>query len=206
MRTLSSGTAQENAYAEYANMMKTLANQARKEAMGIKPPSKSPAAAKTYADEVQSLKIKLDTAARNAPKERRAQALANSTVRAKVQDNPDLSDKANKKELAKVKRLALEDARASVGANGGKSKIEITDKEWEAIQAGAVSSTTLSSILRYADSAAIRQRALPKTTASLSSAKITKLNAMKASGNYTIAQIAESLGVSTSTVSRYLNS
>lgn len=205
VHTISSGTRQEEAYADYANKMKALANQARKDYMSVMEPKRNPSAAKAYANEVKSLGDKLDTAARNAPKERRAQAIANSVVKAKIQDNPELADKANKKDLAKVKRLAIEDARASVGASGSKTRIQITDKEWEAIQAGAVSKTTLTEILRYSDPDDIKQKAMPRTTTTLSPAKANKLKQMKASG-YTIAQIAESIGVSTSTVSKYLNS
>lgn len=204
IRTLSSGTPQEDAYADYANKMKALANQARKEYASIKTVPKSSSAAKTYATEVKSLDDKLDTAARNAPRERRAQALANSVVKAKIQANPELSDRENRKELRKIKRYAIEEARSSVGASGRDTRIEITDREWEAIQAGAISSTKLSQILRYSDPDKIKERALPKTTTQLSSAQTTKMKAMKVSG-YTIAEIAESLGVSTSTVSKYLN-
>lgn len=204
IRTLSSGTPQEDAYADYANKMKALANQARKEYASIKTVPKSSSAAKTYATEVKSLDDKLDTAARNAPRERRAQALANSVVKAKIQANPELSDRENRKELQKIERYAIEEARSSVGASGRDTRIEITDREWEAIQAGAISSTKLSQILRYSDPDKIKERALPKTTTQLSSAQSTKMKAMKASG-YTIAEIAESLGVSTSTVSKYLN-
>lgn len=204
IRSLSSGTPQEDAYADYANKMKALANQARKEYASIKTVPKSSSAAKTYATEVKSLDDKLDTAARNAPRERRAQALANSVVKAKIQANPELSDRENRKELQKIKRYAIEEARSSVGASGRDTRIEITDREWEAIQAGAISSTKLSQILRYSDPDKIKERALPKTTTQLSSAQTTKMKAMKVSG-YTIAEIAESLGVSTSTVSKYLN-
>ena len=204
IRKLSSGTPQEDAYADYANKMKALANKARKEYASIKTVPKSSSAARTYATEVTSLESKLDTAAKNAPRERRAQALANSVVKAKIQANPELSDRENKKELQKIKRYAIEEARASVGASGRETRIEITDKEWEAIQAGAISSTKLSQILRYSDPDKIKQRALPKTTTQLSTAQSTKMKAMKASG-YTIAEIAERLGVSTSTVSKYLN-
>ena len=205
IRSLSSGTLQENAYADYANKMKALANKARKEWASTKGLEKSSSAAKTYAKEVSSLNVKLNTAAKNAPRERRAQVIANSVVKAKVQANPELGDKANKKELAKIQRYAIEDARASVGASGKQTRIAITDKEWEAIQAGAISNSKLTQILRYTDPDAIRQRALPKSTTQLSSAKVNRLKAMRNSG-YTIAEMAEALGVSTSTVSKYLNS
>lgn len=204
IRTLSSGTPQEDAYADYANKMKALANRARKEAINMEGIKRSSAAAKTYETQVKSLDAKLNVAAKNAPRERRAQALANSTVRAKVQANPELSSPDNKKELAKIKKYAIEDARIAVGASGKNTRIDITDKEWEAIQSGAISNTKLTQILRYTDPDAVKQRALPRTTTTLSTAKVNKIESMKLSG-YTIAEIAERLGVSTSTVSKYLN-
>lgn len=71
---------------------------------------------------------KLNIAEKNAPKERRAQALANSIIKTKQQEY-DITDK---KELTKIKQMALNDARISVGASGKDSRITITDKEWEA--------------------------------------------------------------------------
>lgn len=201
VRTLSSGTRQEDAYADYANKMKSLANQARKEYLNTGRLEYSSSAAKTYKEEVATLDSKLSLAQRNAPRERQAQAIANSTVKAKVQSNPGM----DKKEVQKLKQAALYDARVAVGADGKGTRINLTDKEWEAIQAGAISDTKLSSILRYADSDVVRQRAMPKTTTQLSTAKQNKIRTMNNSG-YTIAEIAKQLGVSTSVVSKYLNS
>lgn len=197
--TLSSGTKQEEAYADYANKMKALANQARKEYTSTGRLQYSPSAARTYKEEVTALDSKLSIAQANAPRERQAQAIANSVVNAKVQSNPGMSSK----EIAKIRDAALYDARASVSASGKQTRIQITDREWEAIQAGAISDTKLSSILRYADPDAIKQRVAPRTTTQLSEAKVNKITAMNASG-YTIAEIADSLGVSTSTVSQYI--
>ena len=56
-RTLSSGTIQENLYADFSNKLKAMANQARKEAVNMKGLEYSPSAAKTYAPEVASLKV-----------------------------------------------------------------------------------------------------------------------------------------------------
>ena len=86
-RTLSSGTPQENAYADYANKMKALANAARKESVNTGRLKYDPNAKEVFSTEVDSLKSKLNIAAKNAPRERRAQALANSVVKAKQQDN-----------------------------------------------------------------------------------------------------------------------
>lgn len=201
LRTLSSGTPQEELYANYGNKLKDLANRARKAILDTPRLEYSPSARKTYATEVSSLMGKLNTAALNAPRERRAQTLANSIIKAKIQSNPELAEKSNKKELRKVQNAAIDDARASVGAKT--QRIKVTQKEWEAIQAGAVSDNTLTKILRYIDEDQLKTLALPKTTTTLSEAKVAKLKAMRSSG-YTVAEIADSLGVSTSTVSKYL--
>ena len=179
--------------------MKSLANQARKEYLTAGKTQYSSSAAKTYQDEVSTLDAKLHLAQMNAPRERQAQAIANSVVKAKLQDNPGMS----KDELNKIKRAAIADARAAVGASGRETRINLTDKEWEAIQAGAISDTKLTNILRYADPDRVRELAMPRTTTQLSQAKQSKIASMNASG-YTIAEIAESLGVSTSVVSGYL--
>lgn len=200
VRTLSSGTAQENAYADYSNKMKALANEARKSYVSTGRLKKNTSAADTYREEVDSLEGKLDKAARNAPRERQAQAIANSVVKAKKESNPDMDSK----EIKKASQQALEAARAQVGASGRANRIDITPKEWEAIQAGAISDAKLTQILRYADSAKVREYATPKTYNTLSSAKLSRAKAMKASG-YTIQEIADALGVSRSTVTKQLN-
>ena len=204
MRKLSSGTPQENAYADYGNTMKALANKARKEAANTPNLKYSSTANKTYKTEVDELLSALDKAERNAPKERRAQAIANSVVKAKIQDNPELSDPGNKKMLEKIRSAAIDDARVSVGASGRDTRIHITDKQWQAIQAGAITDSRLKSILKYTDDEELKKLAMPKKTLALSTAQQTKMRRMKTSG-YTIAEIAESLGVSTSTVSKYIN-
>ena len=127
--------------------------------------------------------------------------MANSIVKAKVQANPDM----DKKVIKKARHIALNNARASVGAKGKETKIDITDREWEAIQAGAITDSKLTKILRYTDEKVIRQKAMPKATNTLSTAQVNKIKAMKASG-HTNAEIAEALGKSTTTVSKYLNS
>lgn len=200
LNTLSSGTTAEKYYADYGNKMKALANTARKAYVSTGRLEYNPTAAKTYKTEVSRLNAALNTAAKNAPKERRAQAIANSQVKAKMQDNPDM----DKKEVQKLRNFAINNARASVGASGKGTRINISDKEWEAIQAGAISDSKLTQILRYADPDRVKQLSTPKTSIQLSTAKINKVKAMVASG-YTTAEIAEAVGVSRSTVSQYVN-
>lgn len=197
-RTLSSGTPQEEAYADYANNMKSLANRARREMMNTGKIAYSASAKRTYQAEVDSLEAKLNVALKNAPRERQAQILANAAVKAKKQENPDMT----KGEIKKANQQALTAARNSVGAK--REPILITDREWEAIQAGAISENRLTQIINNVDTDKLRQRATPRETTTLSSAKVNKIASMNASG-YTTAEIAEALGVSASTVSKYLN-
>ena len=199
LRILSSGTPAEEAYAEYGNKLKALANRVRKEYTSIGTTKRSASAAETYSSEVESLKSKLRIAQMNAPKERQAQAIANSVVNAKKQDNPDMDDK----EIKKISQSAIEAARAQVGATGKGTKVEVTQSEWNAIQAHAISDNMLSQILRYADMDKIRDYATPKTRTAIEGAKLAKAKAMKASG-YTLSEIADALGVSTSTISKAL--
>lgn len=196
--TLSSGTAQETLYAEYANSMKRMANEARKEIFKSGKLAYSPSAKKTYANEVASLDSKLNLALMNAPRERKAQILANTIVNAKKQDNPDLS----KGELKKIKQQALTSSRLKVGAK--RTQIVITDREWDAIQAGAISENKLVKIINHSDNESLRQRATPRAAKNtINSAKLARMKAMAASG-YTTAEIADALGVSPSTVSTKL--
>lgn len=199
---ISSGHPIENVYADYANKVKALANQARKESVNTGLLKSSPSARIAYKAEVDRLNAALNIAARNAPKERRAQVLAKSEIDAKMQDNPEL--KKDKKELKKMRQIAITKARTAVGADGKGSRITISDREWEAIQAGAISDSKLTQILRYADQDALKQRATPKATTTMSAARISKMKAYAASG-YTYAEIAKALGCSPSTVSKYLN-
>jgi hypothetical protein len=194
------GTKMEYAYADYANKLKALANRARKEALAVKHEPADPNAKKVYYKEVESLDSKLRAALMNSPKERQAQILANVIFKAKKIANPDIAD--NKDQLKKAKNQSLAVARAQVGANKKTVEVEITPKEWEAIQNRAVSTTKLRSILDNTNMDKVREYASPKTNA-LSSAKINIIQAMKNSG-YTNAEIAARVGVSSSTVQKYL--
>ena len=200
VRKLSSGTLQEEAYAEHANRMKALANQARLEYKATPTLKRSASAAKAFEPEVTRLMSALRVAQLNAPREREAQRIANARVKAKVQDN-NITDKD---EISKIRRAAINDARVATGASGKRTRITISDGEWTAIQAGAISDTTLSEILRYAEPKTVRERATPRATTQLSQARVNRIKALANSG-HTNAEIAEALGISSSAVSKYLN-
>lgn len=196
-RVLSKGTVQEEAYAEYAASLKNMANSARLEYIHTHEFKRDPGAAKVYAAEVEQLKKDLTKAKMNAPKERQAQRIANAAIKTKTEANPDM----DKEEQKKLKSMELAKARAIVGAE--RYEVPISDKQWEAIQAHAVSASALSDILKYADADRVRDLATPKARITLTPYMRSRLHAM-ANNGLTTSQIAEALGISTSTVSSEL--
>lgn len=183
----------ENVYADHANKMKSLANQARKEYLATKSTPYSESARKVYAKEVSDLNAKLRIAQMNAPRERQAQLLANTMISARKQANPDM----DRDDLKKEKALALTDARERVGAK--KDVIKFTQSEWDAIQAGAITNNKLAAILQNADMDQVRQLATPRERPVMSDAKIRRAEAMLANG-YPQSEIADMLGVPSSTL------
>lgn len=192
-------TQQEEAYANYANKMKALANKARKTYVNDRHTDPvDPVAKETYATEVASLKAKLNNALKNAPRERKAQIIASDRVNKYRTQDMDRDD------LKKLKEQSMVIARQEAGANKKDVSIQITDKEWEAIQAHAVSGTVLRQILNNTDMDAVKKRATPKNADILvTPAKETKMRTMAASG-YTLQEIAEATGFSPSTIAKYL--
>jgi DNA-binding CsgD family transcriptional regulator len=196
--SLSSGTPIERIYADHSNRLKALANESRKTAVNTKPIPYSPSAKKVYSREVADLSAKLDTARRNAPRERQAQALANAKVAQKKAANPSLEPS----DIKKLEAQALAESRVRVGAK--KQRIELTEREWDAIQAGAISPSRLRQILQNADIDDIRRLATPKQKVLMTGAKTARAQAMLAAG-YTQAEVADALGVSLTTLKTSLS-
>ena len=190
-------TPMERLYADYANFYKRKGEEARRAYLNAGKIQYSPSAKATYSKEVASLESKLNLAEANAPRERRAQMIATNIVNAKKQYNPDMT----KKDIKKANQMALTEARAIVGAK--RTAVEITPREWEAIQSGAISENKLLKILNHADIDKIQKLATPRTNNVLTSSKIAQIKALKNSG-YTNAEIAERLNISASTVSKHL--
>lgn len=201
---LSTGTPVEELYAGYATKMKNLAKKARMAIFGddgkkIKL-EYNPSASLAYKNEVRELEGALHNARLNAPKERKANLMAAAKVKAIEADNWDMSDEEKKK----ISTRELNKYRQQYGAH--RAKITISDKQWEAIQSGAVHDNVLKEILRYADVDQLRSRATPRSsTGEISEAKQRRIANMKAS-NYTNAEIAAALGISVSTVNKYSRS
>lgn len=194
--SLSSGTMMENIYAEHANKLKTLANQSRKESLAIKSIPYSSSSRLKYKTEVDSLNTKLTTALKNKPLERKAQLVADEKVKLIRQANPDL----DKDDLKKLKGRSLTQARVTTGAK--KQQIQITDKEWEAIQSGAISTNKLKQIINNSDLDELKKRAMPRESRGLTSAKKARAKSLLNLG-YSMEEVADALGVSVSTIANF---
>ena len=187
-------------YADYANSMKSLANQARLSMINTEGLKYNRQASEVYKNEVSSLNTKLNIALLNATREREAQRRANAEINAKKLANPNMK----KDDLKKISQKALSNSRSDVGSISRRDRnIEITDREWEAIQAGAISENKLIQILNNADSDKLRQRATPHASTELSTAKINRIKAL-AANDVSLGEIANKLDISTSVVSKYL--
>ena len=191
----------EKIYAIYANQMKALGDRARLESTKIKAEPVSSSAKEAYKSEIKSLDEKLNKALSNAPYERKAQMEANVVLKAKIDNNPDMTDP----EKRKKGQQALNAARSRVIPGGKKERITITDKEMEAINANAINSTKLKSILNNADLDSLKQLTAPKKHKGLTDSQLARAKAMLASGYYTQADVAEQFGISPTTLRRYLD-
>lgn len=192
----------EIAYADYANTLKSLALEARRTAVNTANLKRDPSAVKVYEKEVESLKEKLDKVAFNKPKERQAQALANKRLKAAIRDSSQEMTRDRKKRIANE---LLAGARLSLGAK--KPKIEITDREWLAIDSGAVSSNILSQIIANVSLDSIRNQYMPRETqrSRLSYSEEALIRSMAARPGVTQAEIADAMGFSVSTINAVLN-
>lgn len=197
--SLSSGTVQETIYADFANKLNHLGNEARKLVYFHDDFKYNPSAAKTYEAEVKSLKDKLYIAELNRPLERKAHMLAEKWVKIATENDPSMDKDA----IKKLRGRKLTEARTRIGAK--KTLVDITPKEWEAIQARAITRTTLVKILNNADLDKVKSYALPRSNHGLSDSKVARARTMMKRGA-TTAEAAEALGVSVSTLQKALYS
>ena len=103
--------------------------------------------------------------------------------------------------IKKLKNQCISEARRA--CNAKRYKVEITPKEWEAIENKAVSGTMIENLIEKSDKSTIMKYALPKADRSISSAKQARIRAMARQGESTN-DIAAELGISTATVQKYL--
>lgn len=184
----------EQLYAAYSNDMKALGNLARRELISTKLPRKNLDAARRYVKEVDELKAAIKLASMNAPRERQAQIIANAVIRAKTADGEVSSE-----DYKKISRQAIAAARLRTGASRKESLIELTDRQWEAIQAGALSASAMEAVVRYSDMEKLSERAMPKAIQAVSANVAMRAKAMARNGA-TTSEVADALGISTNTV------
>lgn len=184
----------ETAYADFANGLKSYAWDARATARQIKPSPISPSAKQVYAAESKSLDAKLNEVRLNAPKERQALYYGNAMYEAKIKENPNL----DKEHRDRLRAQCMDKGRALAGSK--RPSITFTDREWEAIQSGAISSTKQEELFRAADQDHLRKRATPRNQQTLSEADLRLIRIMKSNSKYTNADIAERVGCSVSLV------
>lgn len=173
----------ERYYADYAAQMKELARMARKEARAQVDVKRDPEMAKLYAPEVASLKAKVAEAVKNRPLERQAQLIAGIRMRLKLDANPWLW--SDKEHMKRERTRELDYARKQLGAKKlviGSEQNPLTDREWEAIQKGAVSTKLLKDVLNNADGGRIKELALPKTKTGVSKGLLARAKAMLRNG------------------------
>ena len=195
--TLSSGYLIETVYSEHANKLKALANKARAESRSTDYIPYSKEAHIKYKDQVDSLNSKLNIALKNRPLERKAQLVANAKVKNVYAANPDMDSD----DLKKLKGRCLTEARLQTGAS--KQQIKIEPKEWEAIQAGAISTNKLKSIVQNSDLDILKQLAMPREMRGVTPAQESRIKVLESRG-YTLAEIADAVGVSTGTITDVL--
>lgn len=186
----SSGTAREKQYVNFVKGLQSLKNESKKQISSIKNPTYNKVAKEVYEPEVKSLNKKLNTALLNAPRERQAQILTNALYYQNIQEGMDKDDRK------KLKSRSLAQARVTTGTK--RQIVDITDNEWEAIQAGAVSNTKVKQILDNADLDRVRALATPRPIA-MTSAKASRAQALLDRG-LTYAEVSQALGVSAATI------
>jgi transposase len=191
-------TKTEHHYADYINELKAFKNKVDSEMSGIKMPSRDPKAAKIYAEEVLSMKDKVNQVKINRIKERQAQRMAEVSSKAEIARRSE-DEVLKKDEISRIKQQALNKARSMVGAE--RTPVTITDDEWDAVQSNAVSGTLLKELVSFMDDSQLKSLATPRANKQMTEARKSKAKALLANG-YTIAQVAEALGVSSSTIGK----
>ena len=191
-------TKTEHHYADYINELKAFKNKVDSEMSGIKMPARDPKSAKIYAEEVLSMKDKVNQVKINRIKERQAQRMAEVSSKAEIARRSE-DEVLKKDEISRIKQQALNKARSMVGAE--RTPVTITDDEWDAVQSNAVSGTLLKELVSFMDDSQLKSLATPRANKQMTEARKSKAKALLANG-YTIAQVAEALGVSSSTIGK----
>lgn len=200
--TIGQGTQMEKIYADHIESLKELATIARKESANLNTKRISTREAREmYAVERASILAKWDAAMKRKPYQRQAERLANTQLQQKLNENPSIE--YDKEQLKKLKRVCEAEARMRVGLDIKDDKLTITPREWQAIQAGCISADKLRDLYKMGDPDEFRKLAMPKQGKSITPGTIAKIKA-RANMGYGISEIAAQLGVSESTIKKYI--
>lgn len=193
---INSGTPVEALYQNYIERLQTMKETARKTVSEIKTPERSDVARKVFKNEVASLGSKIKSIQSQAPLERKAQIEANRAYREYVHSNPDISTDRKKN----IRSEMINKARDQNGLPAYEKKIHITPDEWNAIQSNAISKTAMSTLMKKADMEELKEYAMPKKKSNISSGKLASIMRKLENGSATLAEIAESEGMSVNAI------
>ena len=204
LHDLSTGTPKEEAYANFGNKLKAMGNLARKLYLSTEDTPYSPEANAKYKKEWDQVTAQLQAINKAKPLERRAQRLAGAQIESiRRSSTTELSWKETKALYKKYGTRYLNEARTEVGKPRGKDlQIHLTDRQKEAIDAGAFRKTTVKQIFQHCDPKELREWAIPSSGVQLSASKQAHIKALSASG-YSPFEIANMLQISSSTVEKY---
>lgn len=190
----------ERLYADFANTMKSLANRSRFIAVNTENMKRNPDSVKMYSKEVAELNEKLKAVKANKYLERQAQILGNKRYYAAKRDGNYSRD-----QLKRLQNECIAGARLSIGAK--KPTIDITPKQWAAIDAGAISSSLLTEIINNTSLETIQNYTMPRRTqrSLVSYTDECLIRSMAARPGVTQAEIADAMGLSASTINAILN-
>ena len=190
----------ERLYADFANTMKSLANRSRFIAVNTENMKRNPDSVKMYSKEVAELNEKLKSVKANKYLERQAQILGNKRYYAAKRDGNYSRD-----QLKRLQNECIAGARLSIGAK--KPTIDITPKQWAAIDAGAISSSLLTEIINNTSLETIQNYTMPRRTqrSLVSYTDECLIRSMAARPGVTQAEIADAMGLSASTINAILN-
>lgn len=194
----------EYVYADFANRLKKMANQARLDSIEAgKEIKEDREAAKKYAKEIESITQKLNDIKSYAPRERQAQRQASYVVRAKVESmGGDWKALQESGELSKIKEQAIAYQRARY--NSKRPELKLTAKEWEAISHNACNKTLAQSVMKALTPETLRELATPASTKEIPAAKISRMKMMLANG-HTAYEVSKALNISLSSIEKYRN-
>lgn len=181
----------EEAYANYANRMKGLADECRRMSRTAPVYQKRHDLAGQYSNEVATIESKIAERRKKSPLERRAQILAEADTRLKIQKDPSI--KSDRDKYKKESNLSLVRARNKLSV--GDVDIHLSEKEWEAIFAGALNKDAFAYLMQHCDPIELSTYAFNKKDEELSDKRIIMVKDMDRLG-YSRSQICDHTGLS----------